>query len=77
MKFNSGDMMADWFVEKADEAWGQLFMEKAKVHWEKLHGKKIDEFAEAAVKASFDNHMNMGESMKLKGMAVRKMRELM
>lgn len=77
MKFNSGDMMTDWFVKKADEAWNDLFIEKAKAHWEKLHGKKMDEMAAAAVKANFDNHMNMSESGKTKSMAVKKMHEIM
>ena len=77
MKFNSGDMMTDWFVEKADDAWAELFMEKAKAHWEKVHGADIDKFAEESVKASFENHGGMMDSQKNKQMAVKKMHELM
>ena len=75
--FNSGSEHTDMFVGMADDAWSALFMDKAKAHWEKLHGKKIDEFAKAAVKASFDYHMSMMESEKQKAMAVKNMTSLM
>jgi predicted secreted Zn-dependent protease len=76
-RIDFGDSATNMFVNMANDAWEDLFIEKAKVHWEKVHGKQMNEMAKAAVQASFDYHMNMMGSEKRKAETIKKMNSFM
>jgi hypothetical protein len=45
----SSNYMVQTMAQIADQAWGQVMMDKMKVEWEKQMGKTMDEVAKASV----------------------------
>jgi hypothetical protein len=49
--------MTKWMLTTADEAWTELFREKAKKHYEEIMGAQIEQMAKAAAEGSMSIHM--------------------
>ena len=44
--------LADYFLEKTNDAWMQLFMEKLKKRWNDVDGKEMDKVVELLIKTA-------------------------